>query len=230
MSRKTISALALSLAAVLALTVAATSASAFPAFFNEYKVRGNLTPKKLNQTITLPTGSFNGEAQLNFVPQPGGGFGVEGPLVGTTTIPEFTAEVKLFGIPAKLKTKFTAEPANGSITSVEQKNCEPTIFKEGCEHLSVPTHAEIEFTALTILGLTIPEKCETISKVLLGLETNINLAKLLNSEPPFGSFFKGTANFPIVICRGLFGLINGPLLTALFSGPNNPYEISVTPE
>src|SRR5262245_39460755 len=118
MSRKTICALALSLAAVLALTVAVASASAFPAHFENYKVRGTLTPKKLNQTITLPTGSFNGEAQLNFVPEPGGGFGVEGPLVGVTELPPFTAEVKVFGLPAKLATKFTAEPANGSITSI----------------------------------------------------------------------------------------------------------------
>jgi hypothetical protein len=228
MSRKTrrITALGVSLAAVLAFAVAATSASAFVAPFENYNVNGTLTVKKLNQTLTLPTGTFNGKAELTFVPEPGGGFGVEGPLVGETSIPEFTAEIKLFGIPAKLRSTFEAEPANGSLKSIAATECEG---KTGCETLSVPTNAEIGFNAITILGLTIPERCETIKKVLFNLQTNETLAKLLGGEAPAGSFFSGTATFPPVFCKGLFGLINGPLLTTLFSGPNNPYALSVTP-
>jgi hypothetical protein len=232
MSRKTrrITTLGVCLAALVAFAATATSASAINFFFQKYNVNGTLTPKKLNQTITLATGEFNGKAELNFVPEPETGnmaFGAEGPLTGTVTLPPFTAEVKLFGIPAKLGTEFEQVGASaGKLTSVGPKECGGLPV---CENLSVPTNANIRFTAITILGLTIPEKCETIQPVFLNLDVNETLAKLLGEEAPAGSFFTGTANFPIVVCRGLFGLINGPLLTALFSGPGNPYAISVTP-
>jgi hypothetical protein len=216
------------LVAVSAFAVGATSASASATFaFEHYKVRGTLTPKKLNQTITLPTGEFNGEAVVEFVPEPGGGLGVSGPVSGTVTIPPFTATIKLFGLPAAVGLEFVPTgPSQGSITSVAATECGGKI---DCEHLSVPTEATINFTAISILGITIPEKCNTITPVKLPLEVNETLQKLLGVEMPAGSFFTGTANFPLVICHGLLGLINGPLLSALFSGPNNPYAISVTP-
>jgi hypothetical protein len=229
MSRKTSTALVVSLAAILAVAVAATSASAFTIKpkFEHFKVRGTLTAKKLNQTITLPTGEFNGEATLTFVPEPEGTVGVEGPLTGTTTIPPFETEIKLLGIPAKVGLTFTAtEPAAGSLTSIPPKECEG---KNACEHLSVPTHANIGFTTITILGLTVPTKCTTAEPVFLNLGVNETLSKLLGLEEPAGSFFSGTATFPRVTCEGILGPIEGALLTALFSGPNNPYMLSVTP-
>jgi hypothetical protein len=218
------------MAVLVALATAATAASAFTirAEFSKYQVNGTLTPKRLNQTITLATGEFNGEAILTFVPEPGGsGFGVEGPVTGTVTLPPFNATIKLFGIPATVGTEFVPTgPSNGSLTPIAASNCGG---KPACETLSVPTEATINFTAITILGITIPEKCNTITPVSLPLSVNETLLKLLGGEAPAGSFFTGTANFPIVVCHGILGLINGPLLTSLFSGPNNPYAISVTP-
>jgi hypothetical protein len=231
MSRKTrrITVLGVILAVAVAFAAATTAASALTirAEFSKYKVNGTLTDKKLNQTITLATGEFNGEAILTFVPEPGGmGFGVEGPLTGTVTIPPFEAEIKLLGIPAKIGLTFTSPPSKGSLTPVAASNCEG---KPACENLSVPTTASIGFTTIKILGLTVPTHCETAQPVSLPLSVDETLLKLLGGEAPAGSFFKGTANFPAVKCEGPIGVLEGAVLTALFSGPENPYNISVTP-
>jgi hypothetical protein len=228
MSHKRIAMFATGLAAVLALTVAVASASAFEAHFEHWNVNGSITAKKLNQTITLPTGEFNGVANLEFVPEPGGsGFAASGSVDGTTSVPPFTAPIKLFGLNSEVGLTFTEEgEAKGSITPEVSSDC--FAGAEGCELLSVPTKIKIGFTTIGILGLKIPAQCEA-KGIELNLADYLTLAKLLGLEAPPGSHFTGTANFPLVFCGGLLGLTEGPLLSALFSGPDNPYSITISP-
>jgi len=34
---------------------------------------------------------------------------------------------------------------------------------------------------------------------------------------------------PEVVCRGLTGALYGPLITEVFSGPNNPFTFTIKP-
>ena len=64
-ARKALLALALSLVAACAAFAPAASAADVVLPFQNYKVGGNLTVKKLGQSITLPDGStFNGSANI----------------------------------------------------------------------------------------------------------------------------------------------------------------------
>ena len=73
MSRNTgrIATVAVLLAAIGAMFVATTSASAItePVTFTNWAVWGSLTPKKLNEPVVLPKGStFNGTSEITITP------------------------------------------------------------------------------------------------------------------------------------------------------------------
>src|SRR5271166_385254 len=77
-----------------AILVAAAPASAFTAKvkFENWAVWGTLTPKKLNEPVTLPKGSvFNGVSELT---EPAN----TGTVRGHLTVPPFTASLKLAGL------------------------------------------------------------------------------------------------------------------------------------
>lgn len=202
------------LAAVGALSLATTSASAFTikSSFTNWVVSGTLTAKKLNQTITLPEGStFNGEASVELAT-------ITGTVTGVVAIPPFNTTLKILGIPATVGLTFTQV---GTVAgSIEPSKTEPKDVI-----LSVPTNANIGFTTVSILGLTIPTSCETSKPASLPLKDELTLVELLT----VGSHFTGTTSFPSVRCGGLLGPIEGALLTTLFSGPNNPFAIAITP-
>jgi hypothetical protein len=215
MSRRIrIAALVVTLAAVGAMFTATTSASAFTikAPFENWKVNGTLTIKKLNQTITFPEGTFNGEAVIELP-------AFKGSVSGTTAIPTFETTIKLFGIPAKATLSFEqVGSVAGSITGTE--GCEG---RAGCVDLSVPTNANLVVDKLEILGITFGERCETSKPGLLNLNDVLTLGELIS----VGSHFTGTTEIASMKCNGLFGFINGAELTALMSGPGNAYSISI---
>jgi pimeloyl-ACP methyl ester carboxylesterase len=174
-------------------------------------VSGSLTPKRVNQPITLPAGStFNGSAEVNT--QTGAG-SVEGNL----SIPPFAAALRLFGLlPTTLGVTLTQVGAvKGTVTEAAG----------GQETLSVPVSLSMGITSIQILGLTIPTQCTTAEPIALNLTTTLTREELLTK----GWSFTGTTTLPKIKCGGGFlGSLFGFVLTGLLSGPENPYAIKIT--
>jgi lysophospholipase L1-like esterase len=180
--------------------------------FNNWVVSGTFRLKKLNQVITLPPGStFNGEAAINLLTE-------SGPLTGTFAVPPFEAAIKILGIPATVGVEVTQ---SGTV----QGSIEKSKTVDGDVTLSAPTKANIGFTTINILGLTIPTKCQSVEPLQLSLVDDLTVTELLTT----GSHFMGTTTFPTVKCEGSLGILEASVLNALFSGPSNPYSITISP-
>jgi hypothetical protein len=180
--------------------------------FNNWVVSGTFGLKKLNQTITLPQGStFNGEAAINLLTE-------SGPLTGTFAIPSFEATIKLLGIPAKVGLAIT------QVGTVEG-SVEKSKTVQGDVTLSAPVKANVGFTTISILGLTIPTKCQSTVPLQLPLVDDLTVNELLTT----GSHFTGTTTFPTVTCEGSLGTLEASVLNSLFAGPSNPYSITISP-
>jgi hypothetical protein len=204
------------LAAAVAMLVVTTSASAFTftTVFENWRVTGQLTDKKLNQTIVFPEGTFNGEAEIELP-------ALTGAVSGTTAIPTFETTLKIFGIPARATLAFEqVGSVAGSIAAAA--GCEE---KPACIDLNVPIHANLIMTKLVLLGITYNERCVTSTPGLL----NLNEVLTVSEFASVGSHFTGTTNIASMKCNGPFGFINGPNLSALMSGPENPYVITIAP-
>jgi hypothetical protein len=221
--RGRIAPLATLLVAVGAMSVAATPASA--GALENWVVSGSLTAKKLNQTITLPEGStFNGgftlETEVGPATEP---IIARGTLTGAVFVPPFKATLNLLGVPTTVGVTFTpVGEADGTIVSAPLAACGT---KFSCLTLTVPTEANIGITSAGLFGTTVPTKCKTEEPVLFKLTTKLTLEQLTRS----GSHFAGTVTIPSIECDGISGLVVGPALTALMSGPENPYTLAITP-
>ncbi len=201
--------------AVMSVGVASAGATTLKLKFTNWVVSGTLTAKKLNQTISLPEGAtFNGTALVELLPGPT----FNGPITGTLFVPPFKAKVSLLGIPAEIGVKFTQAGAlAGSVA--------PSTVNKNKIVVDVPAMANVAFTSLTEAGITVPLECETAEPLAFDLNTELFAFDLGTT----GSTFVGTTTFPSVKCGGLTGLVEGPLLTSLLSGPDNPYSISIAP-
>jgi hypothetical protein len=205
-------------AAAAAMFVLTTSASAFSikTVFENWRVTGSLTDKKLNQTIVFPQGTFNGEGEVELP-------GLTGIVFGTTTIPTFETTIKILGIPANVQVSFVqVGVVQGSITP-SPGGCGPEV--PACIDLSVPTEENIVLNNLKILGITIPEKCETTEPGLLALNDILTVGEFVT----VGSHFTGTTKIASIKCAGLIGPLEGAVLTSMMSGPENPYAITIAP-
>jgi hypothetical protein len=221
-----IAALAATLSAVGAMSVATTSASAYSLIFHlpfkNWVASGTVTPKKLNEPITLPQGStFNGEAILD-------AFSLTGTVSGNLYVPPFTAKMKLLGlVPDDVGVKLTQiGAAEGSIAPAPQADCPETTEKVGsaCVTLSVPARVQMALTVVGVLGINVPTTCETSEPIAFNLGGYHTLKELYD-----GPHFTGTVTLPRIECDGLEGATLAPLLTTLISGPENPYALSISP-
>jgi hypothetical protein len=190
-------------------TSSTTTSSAGPppeVTFDNWKLTGSLTVKKLPQTINLPAGcTFNGKAT------------VPGPVEGNTHCPPFTANVKILGIlPTTLGLELVqVQPVKGTITPAGGGNL---LFK-------ATTSDNINITSVGILGLTIPTSCTTAEPILFPLETTAPASSLAT-----GATFNGEVTLPNVKCsNGFLGVVFGGVLTKLMSGPNNPFTFTIAP-
>ena len=149
---------------------------------------------------------------------------VRGTLTGTVLVPPFKATLNLLGVPSTVGVTFTqvGEP-NGTIASAPLADCPEANFT--CLTLTVPTEANIGITSAGLFGTTVPTKCKTEDPVSFGLSTKLTLEELIRT----GSHFAGTVTIPPIECDGISGLVVGPALTALMSGPENPYTLAITP-
>jgi hypothetical protein len=183
-----------------------SSSSGTEVTFENWKLTGSLTVKKLGQTINLPAGcTFNGHAT------------VPGPVEGNTHCPPFTASVKILGlVPTTLGLELVqVQPVKGTITPAGGGNL---LFK-------ATTSDNINITSVAILGLTIPTSCMTAEPILFPLETTAPASALGT-----GATFNGEVTLPNVKCGGGFlGVLFGKVLTQLMSGPNNPFTFTIAP-
>lgn len=233
-----IAALAASVGAVAGMLFAATPASATTSEFNNWVVSGYLTPKLLNEPVTLPPGStFNGSAEIEVI-APGV---LHGTLAGTVAVPPFTAKLKLLGlVPTEVGLTFTqVGTPEGTLNSVPHSNCTGPESKYGpgsqeCVILNVPTQANLGITfldaslgvgSLLEVGVGATTKCETAEPVTFPLSSYVTLLELITTGPQFA----GTVTLPPIKCEGLEGIALGPVLTAVMSGPENAYSLAIGP-
>ena len=112
--------------------------------------------------------------------------------------------------------------ADGTVTPAPSADC---AAEGACVNLSIPTKANVGFTVVGILGITVPTHCQTSEPITLPLSANANLLEVTGK----GTHFTGTVTIPPITCPGLKGLLLGPVLTAALSGPENPYSLSISP-
>jgi hypothetical protein len=235
MSWKTgrITALAVALAGVGAMLVATASASAFILVQNNWRVSGSLTPKTLNQTVTLPEGStFNGNSVVNAEGSSVEKAVVTGTITGTVFVPPFKATLSILGVPTTVGITFTpVGETHGTLASAPYGSC--TNVRSACVTATVPTEAIIGITSAGVsaglLGASASAststECQTVEPASFNLVDTLTLEEMLRKGP----HFTGTVTIPPIKCSGVTGLAFGPTLTTLMSGPENPYVLAISP-
>lgn len=234
-----ITALVAAVGAVGAMSVAAAPASAgnLKLPFKNWVVSGFLTPKLLNEPVSIPPGStFNGSSDIEVVELGN----LHGTLTGTVAVPPFTAKLKLLGlVPTEVGLTFTqVGAAEGTVVSAAHSNCTGPGSHYGpgsqqCTLVQVPTKANLGITMLdSSLGLPVGEvgvgattKCETAEPVAFSLSSYVTLLELITTGPEF----KGTVTIPPIKCEGIEGIALGLALTAVMSGPENQYSLAIAP-
>jgi hypothetical protein len=118
-----IAAVAAPLSIVGAMSLAAAPAWAgFSTSFVNWAVSGTLTPKKLNEPVTLPKGStFNGVADIETLSPTE----LTGTVKGSLYVPPFKTSLKLAGlVPSEVGVEFTeAGASEGTISFASASSC-----------------------------------------------------------------------------------------------------------
>jgi len=189
-----------------ATSTATTTAPPLTVHFTNWTLSGSLGLAKLKQTIALPSGStFNGTAT------------VPGTLTGDIAVPPFKATIKVLGLPTTLTTTFKeASPVSGTVV--------PDPTTSGNLDIKATSKVTIGLTGVGILGLNLPVSCQTSTPVSFPLNASVPALDLTS-----GATFSGTTTLPSVKCSGVLGSLIGPVLTALMSGPNNAFTLSIAP-
>jgi hypothetical protein len=185
-ARRAVLALAVTSVAACAVSVSTASAADVVLPFNNYKVGGTLTVKKLNQSISLPAGStFNGSANVT-----------QGTLSGHVSIPTFTSTIRVLGIPTQVTTQLVeAQPVQGTV------KLDPDLTT----HIRSTTSATLYIRKLRLGLLSVPTTCRTASPVQLTLNYDGPFAFPIN--------FNGTTTIPPLVGCGLLGPTLGTLLS-----------------
>jgi hypothetical protein len=209
-----------------AMSVAATPASAgLTQTFTNWAVWGSLTPKKLNEPVTLPKGStFNGSAEIATATPTE----ISGTLTGSLVVPPFKTSLKLGGVvPTTVGVTFTqVGKAEGTLGKAPAQDCPSARFNGFCVTVKVTAKANVGITAAGILGIEVPTHCETSEPITFPLATTLTLGELQE----VGMHISGTVTIPPIKCEGLSGLVLGATLTELMSGPENPYVLHIGPQ
>ena len=208
--------------AALGAGLGAASASAYSFTLPNWAVWGTLTDKKLNETITLPKGStFNGGVTVTkLTPSE-----MEGTVQGKLYVPPFKASLKLAGlVPIEVGITLTeAGESQGTLSPAPANTpaCVQSSYTGLCEETKVVSRAIIGITGTGLGGLELPAECQTSEPVTLELRTISTLGEVFS----FGAHFTGDTTIPSISCGGIDGLVLGPAITLLMSGPENPYSL-----
>ena len=178
-----------------------------------WTLAGALTDRKLREAIGLPSGSLlSASGELNT--ETG-----SGSLVGAVQIPGSNVRVHVGSLPIGLDVELA--PA-GALDGVLQASS----ARPGEEDLTLTTGLSIAVTSVQVLGLTFATSCETAGPISLVLEKTLALPTLEAA----GAQFAGTTSLPRLTCSGgLAAGLLGPILSALLSGPENAYQITIAP-
>jgi hypothetical protein len=199
--RYRVAALAVAVVGLCAIAAPAAQADAIIPFTN-WQVGGSLGVKKLNQSIQLPAGStFNGNANLT-----------QGTISGSTKIPDFTATVRVLGVPTRIALSIKeVTPTSGTLS----------LNPDGTVTTDVTVKSDLRIRRLSLGLLSIPPgaNCHTSSPVQLPLHFHgpLDLAG--------GFTFNGTYVIPKLTGCGLLT----PTLNLLMAGPNNPFTLTLKP-
>lgn len=224
--RNVATAAALAAAGVMAVTAAPAAAVSVTIPVNNWAVWGSVTDKKLNEPVTLPKGAaFNGSASLTVTSTE-----ASGTLGGSLSVPPFKASLKLAGaIPTTVGVTLTeVGESQGTISTAPAADCARgrTRLIGICATLNITSKANLGITSAGVLieGLELPLECETSEPLVLHLTDTLPIEELDETH------FKGTVTIPSMKCGGLDGLLVGPVLTELMSGPENPYALNLAPK
>jgi hypothetical protein len=209
-------------AAAMAVLAASASAGLPPLVFENWKVSGTLTDKKLNEPIALPAGStFNGVAEVNEA----SGTEIAGTLHGKLAVPPFKAKLKIAGLlPSEVGVTLTeVGESTGTLSNAPANSpeCTKARFKGFCTLTTVTAKTILGLTVVGVAGVEVPVGCHTAEPITLNLTNISTLPELVQSGPRF----TGVTTIPSFTCEGLQGLIVGPAVTLLVSGPENPYNL-----
>jgi hypothetical protein len=174
----------------------------------DWSLSGAVTDAALGQPIPLPPGAtITGSADLT-----------TGRLSGDISVPPYTATVSLFGfLPVQVGVRFTeAAPARGTIT--------PDPTTPGDLDVDLTSRDNIGITSVGLFGIHLPLDCATSRPVKFKLVATVPQTWLTR-----GGTFTGETTYPSITCGGLLGAVEGPLLSLLFSGPNNDFSFTLTP-
>ena len=200
--------------AVTAAPASAGAAKVIRTSFNNWIVSGSLTLKSSDQTITLPKGStFNGESALELLT-------FNGTINGNVFVPNFTTPIQLEGTatPIQASVSFTEDGPSEGVITLGPNAQEPL-------DIHIISKANLGINAVGLAGVQAPVSCTTSQPVVFELTEGLTIIKLLTQ----GNHFKGTVTIPSWTCSGLEGAVASPVVTALMSGPDNPYTLNITP-
>lgn len=166
-----------------------------------WSLTGTTSLAKLGQTIKLPsTSSFTGSANLT-----------DSDLSGTVKIPPFATTISLAGLPVKVS--LDIRPSGSVFGDVSLDN-------DGQLHLDATAPVYIYLKNVTV-GITLGTNCRTRYPVLIPLKFDGPVTALGDSTLKFASI----ASFSELIDCGLYG----PLLSQIFSGPGQRFNITLAP-
>lgn len=205
-----------------------TEESTSPLEFNNWAVSGYLHDKKANQTITLPQGSaFNGSGEIVIkVVNEGAGWhlaGVAGNIAGSIFVPNFSAPLTLAGNSTPITTGLSFTQVGTSEGTFIPNPAAPP--EDGAVILTVVSKANLGITEVGLLGIETPVTCTTSEPVTFNLVDDTTVNEMLT----VGAHFTGTVTLPSFSCGGLQGAAVSPVVSALLSGPENPYSLRIIP-
>lgn len=197
----------LSLGTCLTLAAAPTSTANpgggdFVVSLKSWPLAGVLNLKTLAQSVALPSGStFTADTNIT-----------QGSIAGSLSVPAFTGNIKVVGLPADVKMKVTeAAPTTGTAT----------LDSNGLLHVHGTAAINIEIVSAGVSILQLPVGCKTSAPVVLPIDFDGPISSLGNGN----LVFNGSTTFPAMTGCGLYT----PLFTSLMSGPGQTFSFSVKP-
>ncbi|HEX6591330.1 MAG TPA: lipase family protein [Moraxellaceae bacterium] len=174
----------------------------FVVSLKSWPLSGNIGLKTLGQSVALPSSStFTADTDMTAQT-----------LKGTLSIPTFTTNLKIVGLPADVKLE---------VTPVGETTGTASLDDDGQLHVHGTAKVNIKVVSAGEWVLQIPFGCQTSSPVNLPIDFDGPISSLGNG----GLTFSGTTTFPSMTGCGLFS----GLFSTLMSGPGQTYSFTVKP-
>lgn len=174
----------------------------FVVSLDKWNLSGTIGLKTLAQSVSLPAdATFTADTDMT-----------AGTLNGNLSIPSFTTNLKIAGLPADVKLEvIEASPTTGTASLDDQ----------GMLHVHGTSAVTIRVVSAGASILQIPFGCQTASPVQLPIDFDGPVSSLGNGNLSFS----GITTFPPMTGCGLFN----SLFTTLMSGPGQTYHFTVKP-